>query len=293
METKKGHSGTKKATGKKATETHTAVSGSGAKPLDISNQLADRGELAGKPRPLPQLNNGAWPRRIFVIGHVDASGHLRERVVTSCFWKDMRSVPVESLPAITWPTYNLWSIEALPDDPKRAGANEFMGMLYRSPDGQTVLAATRTVEDAALDSFIGHPDHYRSDCASDDLTVAIGGRGEDGTILISAPNCERSRPVSLSSYLYVRYSTTRAAAISAAVAQAQVYADGIARARGRLELCDAPCHSCSSGSANVTITNRDSFVSLIASAFYGEWRYVGYAEFDYTFSVGCCLRGTT
>lgn len=292
----------------KASKSRKTASGSAtAKPIDISQQILGRIELTGKPPPLPPINGDLGPRRAFIVGEIDDEGRLRERIVDCCFWTDLRSLPLDDLPEPDGPGYSLWTIETLPEDPACAGENAFLGMLYKAAEGPVILAPPRSEEDRAFDNFVALADCDCDDCNSDEIGDAIDpgglddggidgggiGRGDGEPVLISTTNCERSRLVQLSAYVYSGYRTSRTAAINAAVTNAQTYADGVARGRGRRQSCGAGCRSCSSGSANVTITKRDSSVSLIASAFYGEWRYSGYVEFDYSFRVGCCRIGAT
>ena len=268
-----------------------------AEAQDLSQQIEARINVEGKPNVLPPLNGDLVFRRTYVAASLELNGRLRERVLEKPCWKDLRGAPDDKLPSMNGDGFGLWVIEPSSDDPTCPGENAFMGMLYRTHDGQLILARPRSPEDVRLDELV---DQYASrgssgecDCCgdkSDALGDAVAVR-DDGVVLISTTNCERSRTVTLSAYVYSGYATTRAAAINAAKTAAQSYADGVARGRGRLESCGAGCRSCSSGSANVTFTDTDSSLSLIASAFYGEWRYSGYAEFNYSFSVGCCRIG--
>lgn len=258
-------------------------------PLDLSAQIESRAEFAGKPTVLPPLNEVTQFRRTFVVGEMGGSGSSRERAVRCCFWTDLRRVDPEELPPVDGPTYGLWVIEPSADDPSQPGLNAFMGMLYTTPEGRHVLAASRGDADRELDAFVANADHFCDDCTTDDLGAALTDGGD--AVLIATTDCVRTNPVTLSARVSSGYFTTRAAAINAAITNAQNYADGVTRARGRRQSCGFGCVSCSSASAVVTITSRDSSVSLLASLFYRGWRYTGTVNFDYSFNVGCCRIG--
>jgi hypothetical protein len=229
---------------------------------------------------------------------LDGSDQPTERSVEQIFWEDMRTAESFVVPKPGAELFDVWAIDLRGDEVTKPVSDDYLGMLYEIDDDVVALTFPRSSSDLCIDSFLA--EHALDEelallsSAGGGLAAALaeysGSKKSFANLKISN-DCTRSRRETLSARVSSSYYNSRTAALNAAKANAQVYGDDVARGRGRMERCDGPCFGCSSGSATVTITSTDTDVSLIASTFYGTWKYTATVEFSYTFWVGCCKLG--
>lgn len=117
---------------------------------------------------------------------------------------------------------------------------------------------------------------------------------DTGRGVMTIIGCDETLPLSGSGNAFWSYSNTPATAIATALDQAQREADLLARAEALKHDCRNECPEKVVSAATMRVTRSYStwarLGDLAASLFWGEWKYSGHVEFDWSASVSCAKR---
>lgn len=201
----------------------------------------------------------------YVIVPTDDRKQRLARVIPTVNWDDLRDHPASRLPKPVSALYNVWEVTRASDKPLYLGSRH-LGITYLVESGKAVL--TNSVPLAFFD-------------LSDIINVILGQAA-------APPTCPTTSPISGSGTAHSAYYTTRAVALQAAkdLVPDRARTDAGLERNG-FECPNPACTTKTLGLVTHVITDADDSISLVASAFYLDWRYTAFADYTWTSSVIC------
>ena len=201
----------------------------------------------------------------YVLSQVDDLDQRHARIIGACSWQDLRETPASQLPTPDSELYNVWEVVRAADRPLYLSSRH-LGMTYQAVGGREVLTNAISLRALALNGFI----------------LACGTKAPP------PPACPTFGPINGSGTAWSAYRTTAKAAENAAKAlvPGRVTTDSGLEKNGFT--CPNPnCRKKTVIGLTSSIDDSGASLSLIASFFYLQWRYSGYAEYSWSASVKC------
>jgi hypothetical protein len=202
----------------------------------------------------------------YVLSPIEDLEQRHARVVTGCNWQDLRTTAASQLPPPGSEIFNVWEVVRAAAKPLYL-TSRYLGIAYQTADGREILANAVATETFALNALV--------------LACAAAPPPPP-------PPCPTFSPISGSGRAWSAYRTSAKAAENAAIALVPGRASTDAGLEANAFTCPNPaCVSKAVVGLTSTVTDSGASVSLIASFFYLEWRYGGYADYSWSAFVNC------